>query len=331
MLTNNPPKPPRRFLARVAAWIGNPEVSAESEVVERDWRVQWKRALPYFAVHVACLGVIWVGWSWTALGVAFFLYCLRVFVLTGFYHRYFSHRSFKTSRACQFIFASLGCTALQRGPMWWAAHHRHHHAHSDDGEDLHSPRRLGFWWSHTFWFLTPHARATNLRLVPDLARFPELRFLDRYDFIPALLLAAVLYGAGACLSVYFPELQTSGAQLLIWGLFISTVCVYNVTYLVNSATHIIGSRRYPTGDDSRNNLWVALLTFGEGWHNNHHHYPNSTRQGFFWWEIDITYYLLVMLSWLGLVWDLRAVPPHIMHVPGKGAELPAAAPAAARL
>jgi stearoyl-CoA desaturase (delta-9 desaturase) len=236
---------------------------------------------------------------------------MRVFVLTGFYHRYFSHRTFKTSRASQFVFAALGCTALQRGPLWWAAHHRHHHLHSDEIEDLHSPRRDGFLWSHFGWFLAPNARCTNLKMVGDFARYRELELLDRFSVIPAAILFVALYGGGELLATYFPNLRTNGLQMLVWGFFISTVCVYHVTYLVNSVTHLLGRRRYHTSDDSRNSLWVALVTFGEGWHNNHHHYASSVRQGFFWWEIDITYYLLVAMSWLGLVWDLRPVPPEI--------------------
>jgi stearoyl-CoA desaturase (delta-9 desaturase) len=264
-------------------------------------------------MHVMCLAVIWVGWSWPAVAVAGLLYALRVFALTGFYHRYFSHRAFKTSRFCQFLFGALACSAVQRGPLWWAAHHRHHHAHSDDEEDLHSPRQHGFWWSHFCWFLTPKALPTKLKLIPDFAKYPELRFLDRFELLVPFLLAGCLFALGAGLDYLWPELGTGGVQMLIWGFFISTVAVYHVTYLVNSATHVFGRRRYQTKDDSRNNLWIALLTFGEGWHNNHHHYPNSARQGFFWWEVDITYYCLRLLSWLRLVWDLRPVPAHMLN------------------
>jgi len=280
--------------------------------VQKSGHIDWDRAIPYIALHAMCLGVFWVGWSWVALAVALSLYAIRVFVLTGFYHRYFSHKSFRTTRLAQFVFGVIGCTAFQRGPMWWAAHHRHHHVHSDDDEDLHSPRHRGFWWSHLGWFLTPHARQTNLRLVPDLARFRELAALDRFHVVPGIILGFLLFGLGELLAVQYPESPITGAQLVIWGIFVSTVCVYHVTYLVNSATHLIGSRRYKTKDDSRNHLGVALLTFGEGWHNNHHHYPNSARQGFFWWEIDLTYYGLVVMSWLGLVWDLRPVPKHAL-------------------
>ncbi|MGF1581298.1 MAG: acyl-CoA desaturase [Gemmataceae bacterium] len=275
-------------------------------------KIDWLGAMPYLWVHLMALCVLWVGFSWTALVVCLFLYALRMFAITAFYHRYFSHRTFRTSRVCQFFFAALGCTALQQGPLWWAAHHRHHHKHSDDCEDMHSPKQVGFWWSHWGWFLAPDAAPTNWKLVPDLAKFPELRWLDRYHYVPAIVLAAILLITGTLFAAYFPHWQTNGWQLLMWG-FLSTVAVYHATYLVNSVSHVVGRRRYQTKDDSRNNFWVAILTFGEGWHNNHHHYPNSVRQGFFWWEIDMAYYLLKAMSWLGLVWDLRPVAPHMLH------------------
>jgi len=285
-------------------------------------RFDWKRAMPFLGMHLGCLLVFFVGFSWLALSIAVFLYALRVFTLTGFYHRYFSHRSFKTWRLIQFIFAAIGCTSVQRGPLWWAAHHRHHHVHSDDPEDLHSPKQKGIFWSHMLWFLTPRAERTNLKIIPDFAKYPELRFLDRFDLVPPAILAALLYGFGALIAWGDPEAGVTGMQLLVWGMFVSTIAVYHVTYLVNSATHLIGTRRYETKDDSKNSLIVALLTFGEGWHNNHHYYPNSTRQGFFWWEIDITYYVLSFMSMLGLVWDLKAVPERILHPKPKAVPAP---------
>ena len=298
------------LLGPVRHWFVNP--MDEPAAAETSERIDWVRAIPFLAMHVLCLAVIWVGWSWPALAVAAFLYALRVFALTGFYHRYFSHRAFKTSRVCQFLFGLLGCTAVQRGPLWWAAHHRHHHAHSDEGSDLHSPVQHSFLFSHTGWFLTPAADRVRWKLIPDLAKYPELRFLDRFELIVHALFAAGLYGLGALLQAVAPSWGTSGLQMVVWGFLISTVLVYHVTFLVNSLAHLWGSRRYPTRDDSRNNLLVALLTFGEGWHNNHHRYPASARQGFRWWEVDITYYLLVVLSWLGLVWDLKPVPRRVL-------------------
>lgn len=288
-------------------------------------RFDWLRAIPFFMLHVGCLAVFFVGWSWLAVGLAVFLYALRVFTLTGFYHRYFSHRSFKTWRLIQFIFGAIGCTSVQRGPLWWAAHHRHHHVHSDDPEDIHSPRQKGILWSHMLWFLTPRSEKTNLKLIPDFAKYPELRFLDRFDLLMPALMAVALYAFGELVAWGAPDSGVTGLQLVVWGMLVSTVAVYHVTYLVNSATHLIGSRRYQTKDDSRNSMIIALLTFGEGWHNNHHYYPNSTRQGFFWWEIDITYYILNFMSMLGLVWDLKGVPERILHPKPKAvpvAEIP---------
>ena len=284
-------------------------------------KIDWFVAIPYFSIHLMCLGVIWAGFSWLALSVCVFLYALRVFALTGWYHRYFAHRSFKTSRSVQFIFAVVGCSAMQKGPLWWAAHHRHHHAHSDDPLDIHSPRQQGTLWAHMLWFLTPKSAPTNLRLIPDFAKYPELRILDRFHVFVPITLAVCLYGFGAMVAWQAPDWGVTGFQMLIWGFFISTVACYHVTYLVNSATHLIGSRRYETKDDSKNSLIIALLTFGEGWHNNHHYYQNSTRQGFFWWEIDITYYILCFMSCFGLVWNLKGVPARILHPKPKAVPL----------
>jgi stearoyl-CoA desaturase (delta-9 desaturase) len=289
--------------------------------------IDWVKAIPYALIHVACLGVIWVGWSWPALAMALFFYALRVFALTGFYHRYFAHRSFKVGRITQFVFGWIGCTAIQKSPLWWAAHHRHHHAHSDDEHDLHSPKQSGFWYAHMGWFLTPKCGPTNYRLIPDFAKFPEMRWLDRFELIPPLVLIGLLYLTGFVFAYQWPELGCTGAQMVIW-FFISTVAVYQVTYLVNTATHMFGTRRYVTKDDSRNSLIIALLTFGEGWHNNHHYYPNSTRQGFFWWEIDITYYGLCFLQMFGLVWEVRPVPKRLLYPKPKTVPTAMPAPAA---
>jgi len=277
------------------AWFDNQAVAA-SQQFER--RVEWLRTLPFIGMHLMCAGVIWVGVSSTALLVAAALYVLRLVAITGFYHRYFSHRTFRTSRALQFVFAVLGTMAVQRGPLWWAAHHRHHHAHADEENDSHSPTQHGFWWSHVGWFMNRSNFRTRSELIQDLTRYPELRWLDRFDIVPPIALAVLLYVCG-------------GAQLLIWGFFISTVLLHHVTFTVNSLAHRFGRRRYATSDDSRNNWWIALLTFGEGWHNNHHHFPGSVRQGFYWWEIDLTYYLLRAMAACGLVWDLKSVPARI--------------------
>ena len=271
--------------------------------------IDWPRVVPFVLIHLGCLGVLWTGWSPFAVTVAAALYVVRMFAVTAFYHRYFSHRSFRASRAWQFGFAVLGATAVQRGPLWWAAHHRRHHAHSDRPGDAHSARQDGFLWSHMGWFLARENFATRMHLVRDLARFPELRWLDRYDVAVPALLAISLYLFGEGLASHAGT-NTSGWQMVVWGFCISTVALYHATFTINSLAHRFGTRRYETSDDSRNNPWLALLTFGEGWHNNHHHFPVAARQGFFWWEVDIAYYGLRVLAALGIVWDLRPVPAH---------------------
>lgn len=293
------------FKRAAAVWLDSSslEISAE-EAAEK--RVDWIRVIPFIGVHLMCLAPIWVGWSWTAVGVAVALYWIRMFAITGFYHRYFSHRTFRTSRPVQFLLALWGASASQRGPLWWAAHHRLHHRHSDEPEDVHSPHQHGFWWSHMGWITSRANFPTRLDVVPDLARYKELRFLDRFDLLVPVALAAALFAAGTLLGR--AGVETTGPQLLVWGFFISTVALFHGTCLINSMAHRVGTRRYDTGDESRNSLLLAFVTLGEGWHNNHHHYQASTRQGFFWWEFDPTYYGLKLMSWLGLIRKLRPVP-----------------------
>ena len=314
-MPQDPAPPPQRTSAKATGnrWLRQWFDSAAMPVPEgadAD-RVDWLRVLPFVLLHLGCLAVIWVGASPIALLVAALLYAVRMFAITGFYHRYFSHRAFRTSRPMQFIFALVGAASVQRGPLWWAAHHRHHHRHSDAPEDPHSPRH-GFWRSHMGWFLTKRAFATDLRRVPDLARFPELRWLDRFDVAVPAAMAVALYGVGEVLERVAPGLGTNGPQLLVWGFFVSTVVLFHATVTINSLAHRFGSRRFATTDDSRNNLWLALLTFGEGWHNNHHFYASSARQGFRWWEIDLTWYGLRLLAALGLVRDLKPVPAWVL-------------------
>lgn len=282
-------------------------------------RIDWLRAVPFVALHLACLGIFWVGISPVALIVAATLYVLRMFALTGFYHRYFAHRTFRTSRTVQCVFAVIGAACAQRGPLWWAAHHRNHHRHADTPLDLHSPRIHGFWWSHMGWFLAQRAFRTDCARVADLARYPELRWLDRYDTLVPVMLAVMLYALGALLQHTTPSLGTSGGQMLIWGFFVSTVVLFHATVTINSLAHRFGTRRFETRDDSRNNLWLALLTFGEGWHNNHHFFPGSVRQGLRWWEIDLTYYVLRLMAIFGLVHDLKAFPTWVATVASRNA------------
>jgi len=276
--------------------------------VDHPRTIDWLRVLPFVAIHMSCLGVIYVGWSATALIVAVGLYASRMLAITAFYHRYFAHRTFRTSRALQLVFALLGSSAVQRGPLWWAAHHRHHHAHADRDGDVHSPQREGFLWSHTGWFLARANFPTKMHLVPDWSRYPELRLLDRFDSLVPALLALALYASGSALQRFAPELETNGLQLVVWGFCVSTVLLYHATFAINSLAHRCGSRRYATRDSSRNNFALALLTFGEGWHNNHHRYPGCARQGVDWWEVDLTYYFLRLLAAFGLIWDVRVVP-----------------------
>ncbi len=277
-------------------------------VREMPERFEWSRAVPFLILHLGCLGVIWTGWSGTAVAVAAALYLIRMFAVTGLYHRYFCHRAFKTSRPVQFVFALLGLTAVQRGPLWWSAVHRHHHQHSDDDEDVHSPGWKGFAWSHVGWLTSSRNFPTDYNRVKDLAKFPELVFLNRFDLIGPLLLVALLALAGSLLHAFAPGLGTGAGQLVVWGFFISTVFLFHGTCAVNSFAHTLGTQRYKTGDESRNSFILALVTLGEGWHNNHHHFPATARQGFYWWEIDISFYVLRGLESLGLVWDLRPVP-----------------------
>src|SRR5581483_2635739 len=295
------------LLTTLLKWFDTQSDGKEGDP-ERADRIDWLRATPFVLLHLACLGVIWVGFSAVALEVAAGLYAVRRFALTGFYHRYFSHRTFRTSRVVQFLFALLGASCVQRGPLWWAAHHRAHHLHADTALDPHSPTLTGFLWSHAGWFLTPRAFQTDWARIPDLRRFAELRWLDRFDIAVPVALAAALFGLGMLLEHCVPSLGTSGWQMLVWGFCISTVVLFHATVTLNSLAHRFGRRRFDTRDDSRNNLWLALLTFGEGWHNNHHFYPGSVREGFRWWEIDLTWYGLRLLAAFGLVWGLRPVP-----------------------
>lgn len=275
-------------------------------------RIDWLRCVPFIAMHAACLLVFVVGWSPTALLVAAGLYLVRMFAITGFYHRYFSHRSFKASRPMQFAMAVLGNSAVQRGPLWWAAHHRHHHRHSDTVDDLHTPHHHGFLWSHMLWLMTGESFATRTREVPDLAKFPELRFLDRFDWVVPVCLAAGLLATGHALAHFAPGLGVTGPQLLVWGFFVSTIVLFHGTCLINSMAHLVGTRPYDTRDHSRNSLLLSLVTLGEGWHNNHHFCPSAARQGFLWWEIDITYYGLRVMQALGLISGLREVPAAVL-------------------
>ncbi|CAN6134694.1 OLE1 Fatty-acid desaturase [Methylophilaceae bacterium] len=297
------------FFKTLVSWFDNHAVETSDANPEK---IECLRVLPFIVLHLACFAVFWVEFSAVAVSVAVLLYLLRMFAITGFYHRYFSHKAFKTSRPVQFIFAFLAASAAQRGPLWWASHHRHHHAHSDHPEDPHSPKQHGFFWSHLSWFLANKNFRLKKERIKDWLQYPELKLLDRFDVVAPLALALGLFGLGAWLENAAPHLQTNGLQLFIWGFVISTVLLYHMTFTVNSLAHVWGKRRFLTNDDSRNNPVIALFTLGEGWHNNHHHFPSSARQGFYWWEIDLTYYGLKILSALGLIWHLRKVPVEVL-------------------
>jgi len=301
-----------RLLTSVLRWIDS-EADIDSITPTDRKKVDWLRIVPLLFLHLMCLGVFWVGWSWAAVCVAVILYMVRMFAITGFYHRYFSHKAFKTNRFWQFIFGALGNASVQRGPLWWAAHHRHHHRFTDQEQDVHSPSRHGFWWSHIGWLTSKANFPTNYKYVAEWAKYPELRWLNRFDTVIPVLLALALYIFGVLLERFAPQLGTNGLQMVVWGFFISTTALLHATVTINSLDHMYGSRRYDTPDTSRNNVLLAVITLGEGWHNNHHHYAVSARQGFFWWEIDITYYALVLLARLGIVRDLRPVPEHVVH------------------
>ncbi|HEY0705841.1 MAG TPA: acyl-CoA desaturase [Polyangia bacterium] len=253
------------------------------------------KTVPFWAVHIAAIvGIIQLGFSWSGVALAALLYVPRMFFVTAGYHRYFSHRSYRTSRVFQFLLAFGAVATAQKGVMWWASHHRKHHRFSDEPQDLHSPRD-GFWWSHMGWILSYENEGTDLSGVPDLVKYPELRLLERFWLAPPILVAVATYALGG----YFA---------LVWGFFVAQVVLWHGTFTINSLSHVIGWRRFETTDDSRNHLGLALLTLGEGWHNNHHHRPGVARQGIGAREIDISYAILRVLAVFGVVWDLREKP-----------------------
>jgi stearoyl-CoA desaturase (Delta-9 desaturase) len=257
-------------------------------------------AIPFALVHLTCFAAIWSGVTWQAVAIGIGLYWLRIFAIGAGYHRYFSHRAFATSRVAQFILAFLAQSTAQRSVLWWAVKHRHHHLHSDTPNDVHSPRHKGFLYSHVGWIFAARHDTADLVKIADFACYPELMWLHRYELAPAIVLAVLCF-------------FVSGWPGLVVGFFWSTVCVYHATFCINSLAHVRGRKRYVTGDDSRNNWLLAIFTMGEGWHNNHHAYQSSARQGFRWWEYDPTYYTLKMLSWLGVVWDLKSPPAAVLR------------------
>lgn len=254
--------------------------------------IVYPSTITFILFHLACLGAFWSGVTWLSVGIAVFLYWLRIFAIGAGYHRYFSHRSYSTGRVFQFILAVLAQSTAQKSVLWWAAQHRHHHLHSDTPADFHSPRHRGFLYSHVGWVFARRQDTLDLVKVQDFAKYPELMWLHRHERVPAFVLAVL------CFAV-------AGWPGLFVGFFVSTVCVFHGTFAINSLAHVSGRKRYVTGDDSRNNWLLAIFTMGEGWHNNHHACQSSVRQGFFWWEYDPTFYILKLLSFAGIVWDLK--------------------------
>jgi stearoyl-CoA desaturase (Delta-9 desaturase) len=307
------------FLGRLGRWVVNDAPPRESMSEAERGAIDWIRFTPFALLHIAALGVFFTGVSAVAIGVALALYLARMFCITAFYHRYFSHRAFKVGRVTQFVMAVAGCTAGQRGPLWWASHHREHHLSSDTPNDPHSPKWKGFLHSHTVWFLTRGSFATQEPRVRDWLKFSELRWLERFEWVPFVALGAACYGLGALLAAGAPQLGTNGPQMLILGFVCSTVALYHATYSTNSIAHKFGRRRFNTNDDSRNNAWVALLTLGEGWHNNHHFYPVAAKHGFAWWEIDMTWMGIAAMRALGLACEAKTVPTHMLEDAGFGA------------
>lgn len=270
----------------------------------------------FIFIHLIPFAAIWTGATAFDWIVCISLYFIRMFFVTGVYHRYFSHRTYKTSRWFQFFLAFMAETTVQKGVLWWAAHHRVHHRTSDTPADPHSMKLYGFWYSHLGWILGPDYKETHFKLIQDYAKFPELRWLNKYHIVPVIVMAVAVAAIGGIVnggSISMMVSPEGGLSTLLIGFFLSTVFLYHGTFSINSIMHKFGRQRYKTGDESRNNLILALLTLGEGWHNNHHYYMSSTRQGFYWWEIDITYYILKLLSYVGLVWDIQEVPEKVRN------------------
>lgn len=254
-------------------------------------KVAWGMSTPFIILHLLPLGMIWFPPTLGDIALCFALYVVRMFFITGVYHRYFSHRGYRMGRVMQFLMAFGGGTCAQKGALWWASHHRWHHRFSDTDRDPHKSAR-GFLWSHVTWILCPKYNETDYEGIRDFAKFPELVWLNKYHLVPPVLLGVAVW--------YFGDWSA-----LFCGFFLSTILLYHGTFSINSLTHRFGKARYKTTDTSRNSFLLALITLGEGWHNNHHYYASTANQGFFWWEIDISYYVIRLLGVLGLARDIR--------------------------
>ena len=280
------------FEAEVFATDGPGDAVArqDARAARKNYRVG--SVILFFLLHLSCLAVFFVPFRWSYVAIAAGLYFLRMFGVTAGYHRYFSHRSYKLARVPQFLMAFLAETSGQKGVLWWAAHHREHHQFSDTPRDVHSPIQKGFWWAHMGWIMSNDYDEHDPSLIRDYSKFAELRWLDRNYLVPPALLGAAIFLLG-------------GLPVFMWGFVVSTVFLYHGTFTINSLAHVWGSRRFDTHDDSRNNFTLALITMGEGWHNNHHKFMYACRQGLRWWEVDCTFYVLKALSWVGITKELR--------------------------
>jgi len=268
-------------------------------------RNSWIVRTGMLGFHLAILGAIWTGVSRVALIVGGMLYVIRAFGVTAGYHRLLAHGAYKTNRAVQFGLTLLGSLSTQGAPLWWVSHHRNHHRYTETPRDIHSPTRNGFWYSHIGWMMDKACFEGTASNVKDLLRYPEIKALQRYYPVVLLLQAIAIYALGAWLGSAYPELGTSGPQMLVWALFISTVALWHATFMVNSVCHLWGNQQYNTGDHSTNNWIVATLTLGEGWHNNHHRFSASARHGLRWWQLDCTYLTLRLMQKLRLVRALK--------------------------
>jgi stearoyl-CoA desaturase (delta-9 desaturase) len=290
-------RPPRRIAEEEERTMQN-QTAADLTVPERE-QIDWIPMAPFWGVQIAAVVCVAIyGWSWSGLLLALAIYAVRMFGLTAGYHRYFAHRSYKTSRVFQFLLALLATTATQKGPLWWAGHHRRHHKYSDQPQDPHSVTQRGFFWAHLGWILVKRFVDTDYERIKDFAKYPELRWLNKWHLLPPIALAVTLY-------------LVAGHWGVTWGFLVSNTLLWHGTFCVNSLAHVFGRRAYDTDDTSRNSLLIALFTLGEGWHNNHHYYQASERQGFYWYQLDITHCVLKVFSWVGLVWDLNEPPRHV--------------------
>jgi stearoyl-CoA desaturase (delta-9 desaturase) len=254
------------------------------------WTVQASALLAFFVPFSASMAALWA--------VSHFL---RAIGLTLAFHRYFAHRAFQMNRAARFVWTFIGTAAMQKGPLWWAGHHVNHHRFADRDGDPHSPAISGFYYAHIGWFLNDvrYDRVeTGNAVVRDFGGAPEIVWLDRYYVVPPVILAAAMYLIG-------------GFPWLVWGFCVPTVTLAHATFAINTINHLMGSRRFDTRDDSRNNVMTAIFAAGEGWHNNHHRFQRAARNGFFWWEFDPTWYVIRAMAAIGIAWDIQAVPERV--------------------